>query len=214
MFKPAPHSLFAILLRNPWWISLGIALLLALAARALLPDAYWIGGALGGFPFIVIAAMSFVRQMKAPKAQDVAAQRATLQAMHWRDFESAIVSMQTGLGWQRVSLDEALGRPGSGTAARRGDGAAADLAFMKGGQCLLVSARRFKAATHGEDDLAALGRSVDQAREVHGLWGGLYLALGVWSPAAAAAAQRHGITVQQGDALARWWWTHSRNYQK
>ena len=40
MLKMAPNSLFAILLRSPWWISVGIALVFALASKALLPAEY------------------------------------------------------------------------------------------------------------------------------------------------------------------------------
>ena len=46
----AKKSLFAILLRKPWWISIGIAAGIAVVARALLPEQYAIGGALGGIP--------------------------------------------------------------------------------------------------------------------------------------------------------------------
>ena len=57
MLKMAPNSLFAILLRSPWWISVGIALGFALASKALLPGEYWLFGAMGGFPFTVIGAV-------------------------------------------------------------------------------------------------------------------------------------------------------------
>ena len=36
-FRMAPNSVFAVLLRSPWWVSLAIAAALALAAAALLP---------------------------------------------------------------------------------------------------------------------------------------------------------------------------------
>ena len=48
------NSLFAILLRSPWWISVAIGAALGAVAIALLPEAYRIGGALAGFPFLVI----------------------------------------------------------------------------------------------------------------------------------------------------------------
>ena len=57
-FKMAEKSLFAILLRSPWWISFGIALGFGLAAKALLPAEYVVFGALGGFPFVVVGESS------------------------------------------------------------------------------------------------------------------------------------------------------------
>ena len=57
--KMAPNSLFAVLLRSSWWISVGIAVLFALAARALLPAEYWVFGALSGFPFLLIGLVAF-----------------------------------------------------------------------------------------------------------------------------------------------------------
>jgi restriction system protein len=36
--KMSKNSLFAILLRSPWWMSFGLVAAIALAARALLPE--------------------------------------------------------------------------------------------------------------------------------------------------------------------------------
>ena len=61
-FKMAKNSLFAVLLRSPWWYSALIVLGLAIAARALLPEPYVVAGIMGTFPFVVIAVMSARRQ--------------------------------------------------------------------------------------------------------------------------------------------------------
>jgi len=66
-FQMAKNSLFAVLLRSPWWISAGIALLLALLSFALLPEAYRIVGALSGLPFVVVAALAARRQWHLPR---------------------------------------------------------------------------------------------------------------------------------------------------
>jgi len=39
-FKLPRNSLFAMLLRSPWWISFAVAGVLSLVAMALLPEAY------------------------------------------------------------------------------------------------------------------------------------------------------------------------------
>ena len=57
-FKMAKNSLFAILLRSPWWISLLISVLISLGAFALLPREYAVVVMLGTFPFVVVAAIA------------------------------------------------------------------------------------------------------------------------------------------------------------
>ena len=70
--RMAENSLFAILLRSPWWISLGLAAIVALVARLALPaDLFWFG-AFGGLPFVVIAVMAARRQWRAPSAAQLA----------------------------------------------------------------------------------------------------------------------------------------------
>lgn len=64
-FKMAEKSLFAILLRAPWWVSFVVMLAVALAAGALLPDAYKTAGMLGAFPFLVIGVVAAWRQRNA-----------------------------------------------------------------------------------------------------------------------------------------------------
>ncbi|MBN8509743.1 MAG: restriction endonuclease, partial [Burkholderiales bacterium] len=65
--RMAENSLFAILLRSPWWVSLAIAAALALLARLLLPERFVAVGAFGaGFPFVVIAAIAAWRRLRAP----------------------------------------------------------------------------------------------------------------------------------------------------
>ena len=82
-FQMAKNSLFAILLRSPWWASASLALAVALVAFALLPDNYRLAGALSGFPFLVIAALAAWRQRQLPSAA-----RIEQTSMTQRDVES------------------------------------------------------------------------------------------------------------------------------
>ena len=50
--KIAPNSLFAVLLRSPWWISMLLVLAFGLASAALLPKAYVPFGVMGALPFL------------------------------------------------------------------------------------------------------------------------------------------------------------------
>lgn len=139
-FKMAEKSLFAILLRSPWWISLGISLAIGLVARALLPPEYFLFGAMGGFPFLVIAVITAWRQFSAPSTAHVPATLAQIGAMSWRDFSAA--------------LEQALGR--EGFEVKRLDSAAADFELLKTGRTVLLSGKRWKAARLGLEPFQAL----------------------------------------------------------
>ena len=65
-FKMSEKSLFAVLLRSPWWISFVLVAVIALVAGALLPEQYKGVGMLGGFPFFVIGCMALWRQRNLP----------------------------------------------------------------------------------------------------------------------------------------------------
>ncbi|MGE0496585.1 MAG: restriction endonuclease [Ramlibacter sp.] len=180
-FKMAPNSLFAILLRSPWWISFLIALGLALAARALLPENYWVFGAMGAFPFVGIGTVAFWRQMRAPSRQRVEALQGALAGMAWRDFAQALEAAFTREGYAVARLD-----------------GAADLALTRNGSVTLVSAKRWKAARHGEEALQALQAAVT-AREASGC---IYIAMGALSDQAQRLAKQHGMQLMQGPELA------------
>lgn len=132
--------MFAVLLRSPWWISIVVALLFALASRALLPEPYVLFGVMGGFPFLVIGAIAAFRQFRAPGEAEIARTLQALADMPWRDFS--------------VLLEKALAR--QGFTIEKPSHAAADLQLTKAGRTTLVSARRWKATNHGVEPLRAL----------------------------------------------------------
>jgi restriction system protein len=143
-FKMAEKSLFAILLRSPWWLSFCLVALFGLASKALLPDQYVIYGALGGFPFLVIGCIAAWRQLRAPNPERVNAVLAQVGSMSWRDFANAL---EQGFQSQGYSVARLAGVAGAG---------AADFKLEKGGRTQLVSARRWKAATQGLEPLKEL----------------------------------------------------------
>ena len=85
-FKMAEKSLFAVLLRSPWWISFALAGGFALASKALLPPQYVVFGALGGFPFAVIGVIAAWKQFSAPSTAHVEATLAQIAANHGAIF--------------------------------------------------------------------------------------------------------------------------------
>ena len=179
--KMAPNSLFAILLRSPWWISLAIAAVFAGASRALLSDAYWLYGAAGGFPFLVIAAMAAWRQLRAPSAAQIEATVQAVRGMAWREFQAAL---EQGFRRQGYTVERIEG--------------AADLLLRREGRSTLVAARRWKAGNHGVETLEAL-HAARRAQDAHAC---AYVALGTLSDAARRFARDHAVQLIDEDALA------------
>lgn len=144
-FKMAPNSLFAVLLRNPWWVSYGIVAAFVMACMALLPKEYVAVGIMGALPFLVIGTMSGWRQWRAPDPALLARALEKAGEMSWREFADALEA-----GYKRQGF--AVTRPKSG---------AADFTLEKAGQTTLVSAKRWKAANQGIEPLRELVASRD-----------------------------------------------------
>ena len=142
----AQNSLFAILLRSPWWASLGLAVGLALLMRLLLPEQYAVAGMLGSFPFVVIAGMAAWKQLRAPSARQMETALAQLRALALPELVTA--------------AEQAYGA--QGYAVRRHTGPGADLVLAKGGREELLSLRRWKAANTGVEPLRELRAACDK----------------------------------------------------
>ena len=179
----AKNSLFAILLRKPWWMSLGIAAGIAVVARLVLPEKYVIAGALGGIPFIVLAAIAAGRQLRAPSAARVTSTLETVAAMSWREFSSA--------------LEDAFRR--DGYAVARVPGPQADFEIVKAGRTSLVGCKRWKAASTGVEPL----RDLDRAREAREAQESVYVAVGGFTDNARRFATGNRIRIIQGTELAQ-----------
>ncbi len=163
--KMAQNSLFAILLRKPWWISIGLVGVIALAARALVPQPYTAFGMMGGFPFLVIGIMAAWRQWQAPNPGRMAQALQKAGAMSWQDFSAVIEQAFSQQGYAVTRLG--AGGSGSGKSNRSGSASgtgnvsagAADFKLEKRGQTTLLNCKRWKAANQGVEplrDLAAL----------------------------------------------------------
>ncbi len=136
----AENSLFAILLRSPWWISLLVAIALAALLRLLLPPEYAVPAMLGSFPFVVIAAIAAWKQLRAPSAAQLAQTVQRLQTLSSRDFAAAIEAAFRAQGHEVRRLQV----PG------------ADLELSKGARRTVVAYRRWKAAKLGVEPLREL----------------------------------------------------------
>ncbi len=171
--KMAKNSLFAILLRSPWWMSLLIVGVISLLSGALLPAAYVPFGVMGAFPFLVIAVMAGWRQMRAPDPTRVADALVLAGTLSWRDFSALLEQAYVRQGYTVTRLN----------------GTAADFSLSKDGQIQLVSAKRWKAAVHGLESLSELVALRD-AREAQQC---TYISLNPLTYKALALAQAQGV---------------------
>jgi restriction system protein len=176
-FKMSEKSLFAVLLRSPWWISFLLVAVVALLAGALLPDKYAGVGMLGGFPFFVIGCMAFWRQRNLPSDAHAEQVLQTLSGMGWRDFSAL--------------LETAFIRQGYSVTPLQG---AADLQLEKKGVITLVSAKRWKAATMGVESL----RELVAQRQALEAGNSVCISLGQVSDKARAYAAENRVTLISG----------------
>ncbi len=181
--KMAPNSLFAVLLRSPWWISILVVLAFALASRALLPEQYRVFGIMGALPFLVIGVMAAFKQFQAPSSEQVARTLQAAAAMSWRDFSAA--------------LEQAYGQ--KGYQVSRLDGPAADLMLAKAGSRTLVAGKRWKASNHGIEPLRALG----EARQAQDTSHCVYITLADVGDKTRRFATGNRIDLLHGAALAQ-----------
>lgn len=177
--KMSENSLFAILLRSSWWVSLLVALFVATLSRAVLPDAYWIYGAAGALPFLLISALAARRQWRTPGAKAIARTTEACRAMSRTAF--------TGL------LGQALEREGHTVRTVAGG----DLLAEKAGRRTLFGCSRWKAASSGVEALKTLEADADR----HGAHDTVFVALGEVGEAARAHARQNGIRLLQAEGL-------------
>jgi restriction system protein len=182
-FKMAENSLFATLLRSPWWVSLSLALAVGAVAAALLPAHYRLAGAVSGFPFAVIAAMAAWRRRGQPGPAQVEHTGKALAALNWTAFAQL--------------LEQAFQR--DGFTVKRCAGGSFDFDLERQGRRMLVAARRWKSAHTGLEPLRAL----QLAREAADAPDALYIALGELSAPARQLAASERVAVWQAVELAQ-----------
>lgn len=177
--KMHENSVFAILMRSQWWISIAIAAGIVVVARFFLPDAY---AFFVGLPFLVIGVVAGWKQLRAPSASRIAETVAAARAMSWAEFSGAV--------------EDAFRR--DGYSVTRLDGKEADFELVKAGRTTLVGCKRWKAARTGVEPL----RDLDAARRAGEANDAIYVSTGEISDGAAAFAAENRIRLLQGTDLA------------
>ena len=174
--KVAKNSIFAYLLRSPWWISLLLALIVGALAHAFLGGTFGIGAISLALPLLLISAIAGWRQLQAPSASRVAATIAAISAMNWKEFSAA---MQQGFEQNGYTVKRIHG--------------AADFLATKNGRASLVCCKRWKAAAHGVEPL----RELQAMREAQNAQGAIYVTINDLTEEARNLAQNSDIELMQ-----------------
>ena len=148
------NTLFSILLRSRWWVSLLVALGAFVVVRLFLDEGFAFFAAL---PFIVIAVVVLWKQRRVPGGARLDAAIDALRAMTWEEFARALEQ-----GYRR-----------EGYIVKRVEGAA-DFELERAGRLSLVAAKRWKASRTGVEplkELAAAGKARGAAECVYVLAG-------------------------------------------
>jgi restriction system protein len=179
-FEMAKNSLFAVLLRSPWWMSAVIAAGIFAGLRLVLPQNYAFFVAL---PFIAIGGYALWQQLRSPSEARVAGALEAIRAMSWDEFSGAI--------------ERAFGR--DGYSVSRPSGTQADFELVRARRISLVACKRWKAARTGVEPLREL-LAERRARDAHEC---IYVAAGEISDNALAFAAEYNIRLLQGAELAK-----------
>ena len=180
-WKMSDRSLFAVLLRSPWWISMVLAAALALAASALLPEAYKSVGALSCFPFVVVGVIAAWRQRANLSPEQAQALQSELAAMNWRAFSQLLQQAYALQGYEVSAVPNSV----------------MDLKLKRQGQTTVVCAKRWKAAAWGQESLQAL---VDERATLDATHL-VCVSLQDIPPGLKKFAQQHGVTWLSGQSL-------------
>jgi restriction system protein len=181
--KMHQNSIFAILLRSPWWVSAALAAAMFFLARLLIPAEYSIYAVFLALPFFVISAHTLWKQLRAPSEDKVAARLEALRAMSWQEFS--------------VALEDAFRR--DGYSVKRIDRSGADIEIVKAGRVTLVAGKRWKVGRTGIEAL----RELDAARVAHDAHDSIYIASGEVTDTARAFASKAGLRLVEGADLTR-----------
>jgi len=178
-FELPRNSLFAILLRSPWWVSFALAGAAFLGVRLFGNDGIAVAFAA---PFLVIGIYAVFQQLRRPGQKRIAKTLERARALPWEGF--------------RAALEEGFRRDGM-TAVPAGGGA--DLELTHKGLVTLVSCKRWKAMRTGIEPL----REFDTATRERGAHARIYVAVGEVTDNARKFAEQKQIKLVQEEELVR-----------
>ena len=172
-------TLFAILSRAPWWISVAVGAALFATVRLFLPD---IVAAASALPFLGIAAYAGWRGLRTPDAANVEEILGKVRGMPWENFSAV--------------LAEAFRR--DGYAVKEVYTGVVDLELEKMGRVTLVSCKRWKVVQTGIGPL----RELHEAKKSGDAAECIYVAAGDFTANARTYATEKSIRLLYGTPLA------------
>lgn len=181
--KMNKNSAFALLLRVQWWVSGGIALIIAILAWALLPKQYAMYGMFVGMPFLIVSIMVMWRKRGEPSAARVDIIMLAVRMMSWKNFSAEIERALVNDGFEVTRIDQPH----------------ADFAITSSGRKALVSCKRWKAASNGVEPL----RDLHNAVTADGADYSFYITAGEFTPNALQFAVDHKMRLVHGAGLAK-----------
>jgi len=173
----AQDTLFNILRRQPWWISLLVAFVLFWIAHAIFPPI----APFVAVPFVVLAVYIAVLQWRRGVPADIGSRLAELRAMSWETFSAAVADAYRRKGY----------------AVSPAEGAGYDFKLVKGSEVILVQCRRWKVNQVGAGPVRELAAAVDR----HDARRGVCLAAGEFSAPARAVAANEPVLLLSGAEL-------------
>jgi restriction system protein len=173
----AQDTLFHILQRQPWWISILVAIVIFWVAYAIFPPV----APFAALPFVLLAVYIAIVQWRRGAPTDIGARLAELRAMSWETFSAAVADAYRKRGY----------------AVSPSEGAGYDLKLTKPGELILLQCRRWKVNQVGAAPVRELAAAVSRqdARR------GICIAAGEFSAPARAVAASEPVTLLTGAEL-------------
>ncbi len=175
------NSLFAILLRSPWWYSVCIGLFFITLSVIFARGQYLPFGIFIALPFFGIAGYAGYKQFQQPSHKRILEVDQLARKMSATEVAEKIVSRYAEKGYETDVFK----------------GAGAEFELARSYRKILLSTKRFKAANAGVEPLKQLV-AVGEKEEATGY---LYVALGEISEAARGYAKENNIELIQANRL-------------
>jgi len=175
----AKETLFHILSRQPWWVTLLVAFALFWVTYAIFPPVAPFIPA----PFVVLAIYIAYTQWRSGGAPGDPRERlAALREMSWETFSTAVTAAYRKQGYDVTPSD----------------GRGYDFKLTKGGRVMLLQCRQWKVNQVGVAPIRELAKAVDKNEASRGIC----LAAGDFSGPARKAAGSEPVTLVSGAELA------------
>ncbi len=171
-------TLFQLLARQPWWITVLVAFGLFWIVYAIFPPV----APFFALPFALLAIYIAIKQWRSGVPSDPTEQLAAMRQMSWESFSAAVC--------------EAYRRQGYAVTPSRESGY--DFSLARDGRVWLLQCRRWKVNQVGAEPVRELARAVDRSQAYRGIC----LATGDFSLPARKIAAAEPVALVSGAELA------------